>query len=184
MRDIVNMVVPIGRIVSSAATPSASAALATVAHRFTTSLSIHNSSRWWPRVVPQLCTARSVSLPHGGQELTRCGTRQADYPPAGPQRRRTDHREIARVDCWRCSHAWLLRNHHHTYRAGASESAGLPRTVTPPDVPGDTICSLVRARGGAELSVPTSVAQVSAVAAARAPTYAPNSYFDRDGMRL
>src|SRR2546421_3536932 len=47
--------------------------------------------------------------------------------------------------------------------------AAIPRGVTPPEVPGATGLPLVIKRGDALLSVPSSVAQVSAVAVASAP---------------
>src|SRR5437588_11936242 len=47
--------------------------------------------------------------------------------------------------------------------------AAMPRGVTPPEVPGATGLPLVIKRGEVLLSVPSSVAQVSAVAVASAP---------------
>src|SRR5438552_2609224 len=47
--------------------------------------------------------------------------------------------------------------------------AAIPRGVTPPEVPGATGLPFVIKRGDALLSVPSSVAQVSAVAVASAP---------------
>ena len=47
--------------------------------------------------------------------------------------------------------------------------AAIPKGVTPPEVPGATGLPLVIKRGNALLSVPSSVAQVSAVAVASAP---------------
>src|SRR6266849_1096668 len=47
--------------------------------------------------------------------------------------------------------------------------AAIPSSVTPPEVPGTTGWPLVIKRGDDTLSTPSSVAQVSAVAAASAP---------------
>src|SRR5205823_6844888 len=49
------------------------------------------------------------------------------------------------------------------------DDAAIPRGVTPPEVPGATGLPFVIKRGDALLSVPSSVAQVSAVAVASAP---------------
>ncbi len=51
----------------------------------------------------------------------------------------------------------------------ASETP-VPNGETPPDVPTSTTRPLVISRGGAALSVPNSVAQVSAVTVAMTPT--------------
>src|SRR5690242_19203730 len=48
----------------------------------------------------------------------------------------------------------------------------VPRVVIPPDVPAGTGAPVVRSRGGMGENAPISVAQVSAVAAARAPANA------------
>ena len=53
----------------------------------------------------------------------------------------------------------------HAPRADAAN----PKSVTPPEVPGATGLPFVIKRGDAALSVPSSVAQVSAVAVASAP---------------
>src|SRR5437588_12704411 len=49
------------------------------------------------------------------------------------------------------------------------KEAAIPRALMPPDVPGATHFPVVIRRGGDELSTPSSVAQVSALAAASAP---------------
>src|SRR6266849_3318891 len=62
-------------------------------------------------------------------------------------------------------HAQKKKPIEHAPRADAA----IPSSVTPPEVPGTTGWPLVIKRGADALSTPSSVAQVSAVAAASAP---------------
>src|SRR5215471_7000459 len=60
------------------------------------------------------------------------------------------------------------QNKHPREHAPRADAA-IPKGVTPPEVPGATDLPFVIKRGDALLSVPSSVAQVSAVAVASAP---------------
>src|SRR6266566_3802026 len=68
-------------------------------------------------------------------------------------------------DLRKLSPAQIKKPREHAPRADAA----IPKSVTPPEVPGATGLPFVIKRGDALLSVPSSVAQVSAVAVAIAP---------------
>src|SRR6266480_4739879 len=74
-------------------------------------------------------------------------------------------RGVNASDLRKPSPAQIKKPREHAPRADAA----IPKSVTPPEVPGATGLPFVIKRGDALLSVPSSVAQVSAVAVAIAP---------------
>src|SRR6266496_1759290 len=108
----------------------------------------------------------SVSILHMGQVymVWRVAPRKLSKPlPTMPLK--SARKGVSASDLRKPSHAQIKKPREHAPRADAA----IPKSVTPPEVPGATCLPFVIKRGDALLSVPSSVAQVSAVAVASAP---------------
>ena len=137
-----------------------------VAMQFTTSLFIH----WIPRKncvrVPQWWICCSVSVLQVGQKYIawevapRKLSKQLPAMPLINARNGAIERDL---------HRPLTSQKKYPREHAPRAEAVIPNGVIPPEVPGAIDLPFVIKRGGVLLSVPSSVAQVSAVAVASAP---------------
>ncbi|MDB4882198.1 MAG: hypothetical protein JWL95_964 [Gemmatimonadetes bacterium] len=135
--------------------------------RFTMSLSIHSRPPTSLVDEPQLCTRCSDARSQAAHQRRSCSVAPSNESPMAPATPAAMTRVRSLV---RSSAAATPATN-----AAPAIMASVPTTVTPPELPGGTGRVVSSERGVPPYSVPISVAQVSAAAAARAPSAASES---------
>ena len=135
-----------------------------VASRFTASLSTAAIPPTCRVAVPQSCRRRSVARAHASHQRRSCARAPSSVSASAPT-------HPAAVTAANRSVRASKRAARAT-RSAPATIATVPAADTAPDVPGGTARKVSTVRGTPPTSVPISVAQVSAVAAAREPAAA------------